>query len=177
MSDDPAINRAATPANEAGAGLPVVPVDGRQSPRALEIARGTVRLLRQRGYEAVAELVLADGRRADLVALSQRGEIWIIEIKSSLADYQADGKWPDYLEHCDQFAFAVGPDFPLAVLPDGVGLIVADRYGAEELRPAPAEPISPARRKAVLIRFARAAAARLSGLADPLAACEQGNTW
>lgn len=110
---------------------------------------------------------MANGRRADLVALSDRSEIWIVEIKSSVEDFRADNKWPEYREFCDRLFFAVGPEFPLELLPDDTGLIIADRFGAEFMREAPLHAIVAARRKAFVTRLARLGAMRLLGLADP----------
>lgn len=141
--------------------------DRRQSELAAAIQRGTGRLLRQLGHSLVTELPLSTGRRADIVSLGGGGEVWIIEIKSSLADFQVDAKWPEYREHCDQFYFAVSPDFPVDVLPDDTGLMLADRYSAEIVRAAPEHKLSGARRKAVTLRFARAAALRLQTSLDP----------
>lgn len=141
--------------------------DGRQSDAALAIARGARRCLLAHGLATITEFTLASGRRADLAALSEAGEIWIVEIKSSLADFRADQKWAEYRDYCDRFFFAVASDFPVDVLPEACGLILADRYGGEIVRPAPEHKIAPARRKAVLHRFARVAAFRLHGLADP----------
>lgn len=142
-------------------------VDGRQSERALAIARGTLRMLRGLDYAGIQEFTLADGRRADIIAIANKGEIWIIEIKSSVADFLADEKWQEYLAFCDRFFFAVGPDFPQELIPDDVGLIIADKYGAGILREAPVSPLAAARRKVVTLRFARAAAQRLHMLFDP----------
>jgi len=125
-----------------------------------------------RGFRAIPELALADGRRADLAAVDDAGAIWIVEIKSSIEDFRADGKWPDYRAWCDRLFFAVAPDFPLAVLPPDTGLILADRYGAEIVRDAPEHKLAAARRKALMLRFARVAAGRLMTLADPEAAYE-----
>ena len=108
----------------------VVAFDGRQSPIAAEIQRGVCRALRALGHSVVTELALANGRRADVVALSPGGDIWIVEIKSCLIDYQTDGKWTEYLPHCDRLYFAVAPDFPVEVIPGEAGLMLADRYGA-----------------------------------------------
>jgi hypothetical protein len=143
------------------------PVDGRQSEAALAIARGASRCLLAHGFARLPELTLATGRRADLTALDAKGVIWIVEIKSSLADFRADQKWWAYRDYCDQFFFAVGPDFPVEVLPADTGLIIADKYGGELLRPATERKLSGARRKEVTQRFARVAALRLHGLADP----------
>lgn len=147
-------------------------VDGRQSDRARDIARGTTRALAIRGFRAIPELSLASGRRADLAAIDETGSVWIVEIKSSLEDFRADAKWPEYRAWCDRLYFAVAPDFPREVLPNEAGLILADRYGAEIVREAPEHRLAGARRKAVLLRFARVAAGRLMTLADPAAAYE-----
>jgi len=153
--------------------LPAMPpVDGRQSPTALAIARGTARFLHALGYCVVSELPLPSGRRADLVALGGDGEIIIVEIKSSVADFRADQKWMDYRLHCDRLFFASVVDVPCEIFPPDAGLIVADSYGGEILREPPARLIPPAARRAVLLRFALAAADRLHRLADPGAASE-----
>ena len=154
---------------------PVDPIpisDGRQSPRAAEIQRGACRVLARHSMRAIAELPLASGRRADLIALGEKGEIWIIEIKSSLEDFRADQKWPEYRAWCDRLYFAVLPDFPREVLPEETGLIICDRYGGEMVREAPEHTLAGARRKALLMRFARVAAGRLMTIADPERALE-----
>ena len=150
----------------------IVSDDGRQSVRALEIARGACRLLARYGMRAIAEVSLANCRRADLMALGEDGSIWIVEIKSSLEDFRVDQKWPEYRDYCDRLFFAVALDFPREVLPADTGLIIADRYGGELLREAPEHKLPAARRKAVLIRFARGAASRLMTIADPESAFE-----
>jgi hypothetical protein len=149
------------------AAAPALPADGRQSEAALMIARGTRRLLRAAGWASLTELALPSGRRADIVALSGDSSLAIVEIKSSLADFRADRKWQDYRLHCDQLFFAVSPDMPLDVLPRDTGLIVADAFGAEIVRDAPVHRMAGARRRAMLLRFASAAADRLHALADP----------
>jgi hypothetical protein len=149
-----------------------LPPDGRQSETAAMIARGARRLLRARGFATVAELSLIDGRRADLVALSADGEVLIVEIKSSVADFRADRKWRDYVAQCDRLYFAISLDIPTTIMPDDAGLIVADSYGAEILREAPPQRIAPATRRAVTLRFALAAADRLHRLADPNGSAE-----
>ena len=108
----------------------VPPPDRRQSETALLIARGTARLLRSLGFSCVSELPLPSGRRADLVALNERGEIWIVEIKSSVEDLRADQKWQEYRAHCDRLFFAFTRDLPCEIFPQDTGLIVADGYGA-----------------------------------------------
>jgi hypothetical protein len=144
-----------------------LPPDGRQSETARAIARGTSRLLRSFGFSALSELPLPSGRRADLVALNDRGEVWIVEIKSSLADFRADQKWEDYRQHCDRLFFAFTRELPCEIFPDGVGLIVADAYGAHLHCEAPEHRLAAATRKTMMLRFARAAAERLNRLADP----------
>jgi hypothetical protein len=144
-----------------------VPVDGRQSETALQIARGTARLLHAHGFSVVSELPLPSGRRADLVALDSGGTIWIAEIKSSAADFRADQKWPDYRAHCDRLFFATHMDVPSEIFPPDTGLIVADKFGAAFYCEAPEHKLSAATRKAMMLLFARAAAMRLQALGDP----------
>lgn len=146
---------------------PVLKIDGRQSPTALAIQRGVLRHLAALGLMGIPEFCLASGRRADITALDLKGEITIIEIKSSIADFRTDQKWPEYRFHCDRLFFAVSPGFPVEILPDEVGILVGDAFGAEILRPAPVHPLPAATRKALLIRLARAGAGRLSMLYDP----------
>ncbi len=132
------------------------------------ISRGAARVLANLDYCVVSELTLANGRRADLVGLDRRGGLLIVEVKSSSADFRSDGKWPEYRAYCDAFAFAVGPAFPSDLLPPDTGLIIADAYGGEIVRHPPLHPLSAARRKAMLLRFARIAAGRLAATLDPL---------
>lgn len=143
------------------------PSDGRQSPPALDIQRGTIRTLRANGLASVTELPLANGRRADVVGVSEKGEIWIVEIKSCLADFRSDQKWQTYWDYCDRLWFAVAQDFPTEVLPQETGLILADRFGGEIVRESVTEPLPGARRKSMMLRFARTAAERLAIMADP----------
>jgi hypothetical protein len=147
--------------------LAELPVDGRQSETAMKIARGTGRLLRSIGFCCVSELPLASGRRADLVAIGGDGEIWIIEIKSSVADFRADQKWMDYRLHCDRLFFATTLQVPCEIFPPDTGLIVADAFGASIECEAPEHRLSAATRKSMLLRFAHAAALRLQSLGDP----------
>ena len=141
--------------------------DGRQSPAAFDICRGVVRLLRAHGMAAVSEVTLASGRRADIAATAESGEIWIVEIKSSLEDFRSDQKWPEYRDYCDRLFFAVGPGFPREVLPPDTGLIIADRYGGDIVRAAPEHKLAGARRKAVTLRLVQTAAHRLQAIIDP----------
>jgi hypothetical protein len=145
----------------------ILTADGRQSATALAVARGARRLLAGLGFSTVTELVLASGRRADLAALAPDGSIWIVEIKSSVEDFRVDAKWPEYRAHCDRLFFAVPDTVPVEIMPEDAGLILADAYGAALLRDAPEHRLPPATRKALLVRFARAAADRLHRLADP----------
>ena len=145
----------------------LLPPDGRQSQTALAVARGTTRLLHQFGFSAVSELPLPSGRRADLVALNTAGEIWIIEIKSSIEDFRADGKWMDYRAHCDRLFFATTMEVPCDIFPKDTGLIVADAFGAQIMCEAPEHRLHASTRKSVMLSFARCAALRLQSLADP----------
>jgi hypothetical protein len=145
----------------------VPPPDRRQSETALTIARGTGRFLRSMGFSCISELPLPSGRRADLVALNARGEIWIVEIKSSVEDLRADQKWQDYRAHCDRLFFAFRHDLPCEIFPSDTGLIVADAYGAYLHCEAPEHRLSAPTRKAMMLRFAMAAAQRLNRLVDP----------
>lgn len=144
-----------------------IAADGRQSETALAVARGTMRLLRSLGYCCVNELPLPSGRRADLVALDGGGEIWIVEIKSSLADFRADQKWPDYRLHCDRLFFATTLDVPREIFPADAGLIVADGFGAQIVGEAPEHRLAAATRKGMMLRVAQCAALRLQSLIDP----------
>jgi hypothetical protein len=141
--------------------------DGRQSERALAIRRGVCRRLRAEGLALIPEVTLRSGRRADLVALGSDGWITIVEIKSSIEDFRADGKWQEYCAHSDDFYFATGPHVPIEIFPMEVGLIVADPYGAEIVRASSCVKLPAARRKEMLIRIARAGALRLHDLEDP----------
>jgi hypothetical protein len=143
--------------------------DGRQSDRAMEIRRGVVRHFQKLAIAIVAELPLASGRRADIIGLDRRGNFFIVEIKSSVADFRADSKWPEYLGFCDAFFFATHPDVPAEIFPEDHGLIVADGYGAEIIRPAQEQKMAGATRRALTLRFARSAAHRLERV---LAHCE-----
>ncbi|WP_265515934.1 MmcB family DNA repair protein [Nitratireductor luteus] len=143
--------------------IPINPLaDGRQSERALVIRRGVQRLLLEMGAVVMPELTLATGRRADLVALTRKGDIWIIEIKSSIEDFRVDRKWPEYRFHSDRLFFASHPEVPQEIFPSECGFILSDGYGAEVLREAPEHRLAAATRKAMMLRFARASAARLT---------------
>lgn len=124
------------------------------------LARGVTRMLTEHGLAPILEVPLANGRRADVMALSARGEIWIVETKSCLEDYAVDCKWPDYIDFCDRFFFGVTESFPRQIIPEDCGLIVADGFGGAILRDSPIRPLAGARRKAVTLQFARLAALR-----------------
>jgi hypothetical protein len=141
--------------------------DGRQSETAASVSRGTMRMLRIAGHASIAEFSLASGRRADILSISEKGEIWIIEIKSSLADFQADHKWHEYLEYCDQLFFARPMELDENIFPQNAGLIVADAFGAEITRTGPVQKLNAARRKALILRIARQTAMRLQTIYDP----------
>ncbi len=143
------------------------PQDGRQSETSLAVARGVRRLLAGLGFASLTEVVLATGRRADVLAVSGDGEIWIVEVKSSVADFRTDKKWPDYRAFCDRLFFAIPPDVPPQIMPDDAGLLMADAYDAAVLRDAPEHRLAAATRKALLLRFGQLAASRLHALEDP----------
>src|SRR5438445_12702148 len=145
----------------------VPPTDGRQSETALAIARGTARLLRSLGFTCISELPLPSGRRADLVALNERGEIWIVEIKSSVEDLRADQKWHEYRAHCDRLFFAFTQDLPCEIFPPDTGLIVADAYGAHLHCEAPEHRLPAPTRKLMPVDLALAVAQRVRQHIDP----------
>jgi len=153
-----------SPARQAS---PAPPPDRRQSETALAIARGTARMLRTLGFSCISELPLPSGRRADLVALNERGEIWIVEIKSSVEDLRADQKWQDYRMHCDRLFFAFMRDLPCEIFPTDTGLIIADAYGAHLHCEAPEHRLPAPTRKLMMVRVAMAAAHRINRLVDP----------
>ncbi|PZU82931.1 MAG: DNA repair protein MmcB-related protein [Shinella sp.] len=136
-------------------------IDGRQSDRAMLVRRGVQVLLNEMRLALLPEMSLANGRRADLVGLTDKGEIWIIEIKSSIEDFRVDRKWPEYRNYCDRLFFATHGEVPLDIFPEDCGLLVSDGYGAHLLREAPEHRLPPATRKAVTLNFSRTAAQRL----------------
>jgi hypothetical protein len=146
--------------------------DRRQSRAAFDICRGVARLLNAHAMAPITEVSLANGRRADVAAVAPSGAIWIVEVKSCIEDFRADLKWPEYRDYCDRLFFAVGPAFPVQVLPFDAGLIIADRYGGEILRMAPEHKLSGARRKAVTLTLVHTAANRLQGMIDSEGAFE-----
>ena len=138
--------------------------DGRQSERALTVRQGLERHFHTMGWVTLSEVTLDNGRRADLVALSPKSDVWIVEIKSSVADMRADTKWEDYRDHCDRLFFATLMDVDEGVFPEEAGLMLADAYGADTVREAPAHPLKPAGRRRQTLVFARHAARRLTRL-------------
>ncbi|MBA3879948.1 MAG: DNA repair protein MmcB-related protein [Sphingobium sp.] len=140
---------------------------------AADVVRGVTRMFLRHDLVAIGEVPLEGGRRADLMAVDARGQIVIVEIKVSRADLLGDGKWPDYLVHCDRFFWAVptgfdtGPlDMP-AFLPERTGIIIADRYDASIVREAHSVPMAAHARKRETLAFARRAARRLTLMIDP----------
>lgn len=152
MTDRPTLPEAA---------LPEPPLPGQR------LARGVCRALRALDFVTVEEFVPGPALRVDVMALGPKGEVWVIECKSSRADFMTDRKWQGYLDWCDRFFWAVDADFPSELLPPESGLILADAYGAEILRMGPETPLAGARRKALVQKFARHAALRLQALRDP----------
>jgi hypothetical protein len=135
--------------------------------RAAEIVRGVKLMLADLGLASLSEVTLANGRRADVMALGPKGDIVIVEVKSCLQDFATDQKWPEYAPYCDRFYFAIDCDFPKQRIPEEAGLMVCDQFGGAILREAQPAPLLPARRKAVTLSFARLAAARLMRAGEP----------
>lgn len=131
------------------------------------LARGVARHLTNLGFASLEEFAPDRGKRLDVMGLGPKGELWVIECKSSRADFQSDQKWQGYLDWGDRFFWAVDEDFPTELLPEGTGLIIADRHDAEVIRMAPEVKLAAARRAVIIRKFARASAARLHGLRDP----------
>ncbi|MEK7661529.1 MAG: MmcB family DNA repair protein [Pseudomonadota bacterium] len=126
-----------------------------------EVTRGAARLCLDLGFAPIFEFTLKTGRRADICAIGPKGEIIIIEVKSSIEDFKSDNKWHEYAEYCDKFYFAMALGFPLDLLPEGTGIIIADEFGAQILRePQTTTILNAARRKVVTLSFARHAAMR-----------------
>ncbi|MXP10765.1 MmcB family DNA repair protein [Pseudoblastomonas halimionae] len=140
---------------------------------AQDVARGIQRLFARNDIWCVSEMPLRGGRRADLMGIDAKGKVVIVEIKVARADLVGDAKWTDYLDHCDRFFWGVPPHLDRAMLereshrPDCCGVIVADGYDGEILRPAPLQPLAAARRKVEVEALARTAMRRLTGLGDP----------
>ena len=144
-----------------------VPPAAEPTETAALLARGVCRALGQFGYASLVEFPLANGRRADILGLGKAGDIVIVEIKSSVADFRADRKWATYRDFADRLYFAVPNHFPQVLIPEECGLMVADPFGAALLRDGRATPLNPGRRRALTLRFARLGAARLRRHLDP----------
>jgi hypothetical protein len=144
--------------------LPALAPDERA---ARQVARGIARLFARNDVWCLPEMPLRNNRRADLMGIDAKGQIIIVEIKVSRADLLGDGKWTEYLGYCDRFYWGLPPQFdraPLAgeaFLPEQCGVIVADGYDGEIIRPAPTRALAAARRKVEVERLARAALRRL----------------
>ena len=134
---------------------------------AAAILRGVQRMLQSHDFVSLAEVPLANSRRADVLAIGPNSSIWIVEIKSSIADFRSDQKWHEYRDYCDALLFAVAPDFPVSILPEDCGLILADAYGGEMIRPPPVHALSTPRRKSLILCSAQTSARRLQAFTDP----------
>jgi hypothetical protein len=134
---------------------------------AAAILRGVQRMLLTHDFVSLSEVPLANSRRADVLAIGPKSLIWIVEIKSSIADFRTDQKWHEYREYCDGLLFAVAPDFPVDILPADCGLILADAYGGEIVRPPPEHALTTPRRKSLILSFAQMSARRLQAFTDP----------
>ncbi len=132
-----------------------------RSDKGVRLAKGVQVLFEAMGYASMTEVKLKSRRRVDVMGINDKGRILIAEVKSGPADFRSDTKWQEYLEYCDEFFFAVGEDFPMGLLPDDQGLIIADEFHAEVLRQSQDFKLNAARRKNVILRFARQAATRL----------------
>lgn len=173
LTDDPRETQEAPTAADthsgviAGLSTPIETAAAAPGDRALAIARGVSRMLGEAGHTCLHEFALRNGRRADLMAMSPDGTFTIVEVKSSETDFRTDSKWPDYLEYCDRFYFAVAEDFPQDLIPQACGLIVADAYGAVILRSCTEDRINGSRRRMLMLRYAEVAGRRLMSLLDP----------
>jgi len=145
------------------------------SSTAVDVARGVSCFLIEEGYSPILEFTLPNGRRLDVAAIGPGGEMLGVEIKVALADLKTDAKWPEYLDYCDLFYFAIPPDFPDEHVPQATGLIVADRYGGSIVKEAEVQSLHASRRKAVTVSFARCAAERLSRTLDAIALSQTPN--
>jgi hypothetical protein len=147
--------------------------DSPAMPDAAAVSRGILRLFARNDIWCLGEMPLRNGRRADLMGIDAKGQVIIVEIKVARADLLGDGKWPDYLDHCDRFYWGLASHLDRACMdseafrPDQCGLIVADGYDAEILRPAPLIPLAAARRKVEVERLARASLRRQAVAMDP----------
>ncbi len=143
------------------------------APRAAEVARGIMRLFARNDIWCLTEMPLRNNRRADLMGIDAKGQIVIVEIKVARGDLLGDNKWTDYLDYCDRFYWGLCPQLDRTPVeseefrPDACGVIVADSYDAEIIRPAPLAPLAAARRKVEVERLSRTAMRRMTALIDP----------
>lgn len=137
--------------------------------RAGEVARGVGRRLSRLGYGTLTEFRVGKGRRVDVIGMDRKSHFIIVEIKTSVADFRGDMKWTDYLPWCDEYYFAVPPDFPKEILPEDHGVMVADAWDATILRPSPEAPMNGTRRRSQAVKFGLTASNRLHNLLDPRA--------
>ena len=161
---EPSLDRRSLIVHAAG----MVEAESYRDPPGRVLARGVCRCLASLGFAPLLEYVPARGLRVDVMALGPKGEIWVVECKSSRADFRSDHKWQGYLSWCDRFFWAVDTEFPQDVLPEGTGLILGDGFGAEVLRLPEIDPLPAARRKALMQDFGRQAALRLARVKDPM---------
>jgi hypothetical protein len=126
------------------------------------LTRGVCKLFQDLGFGTLTEFKLANGRRVDVMAIDRNGEFVIVEVKSTVADYRSDRKWQEYLAFCERFYFAVPAGFPVDMMPEDCGLIVADPYAAAVRRESLTQKLNTNRKRRQLIRFALAASSRLS---------------
>lgn len=126
--------------------------------KTLKITQGAMRALFDLGYAAILEFTLKIGRRADICGINEKGEIIIMEVKSSLEDFKSDNKWHEYMDYCDLFYFAISNDFPNELIPQDIGYFICDNFGGQIIRPSIKKPLSAPRRKAITLQFARQAA-------------------
>ena len=131
------------------------------------VTRGICRWLDEQGFASLTEFSLSNRRRADVIGISGKGTILMVEVKSTVEDFRGDAKWLEYIPYCDAFAFAVPPHFPWHILPETCGVIVADAHSAAIMRPSPHHPLHASRRKALTLQFALMAGQRLQGIVDP----------
>ena len=161
--------RSLSPAMKDLIDTPGLPLDAPLQPGQL-LAKGVMRHLRDHDMACLEEFVPERGLRVDVMALGPKSELWVVECKSSRADFAGDHKWQGYLRHCDRFFWAVDTDFPTDLLPEDTGLIIADAFGAEVVRMPEKLDLSPARRRKLVHKFARNAATRLHWTRDPMLA-------
>jgi hypothetical protein len=132
-----------------------------------DICRGVCRHLTDLGYSVLTEFRLISNRRVDVIGLDKGGNFIVVEVKSSVPDFRADEKWPDYRSFADKLYFAVANGFPIQLLPPSCGIIIADAYNAVIFQDSPPAKMNAARRRTQILRFAQTAADRLHRMRDP----------